>query len=47
VRELQITGTGADVRSVDLQLRDGDRSLMLVQPLAANTTTGSPATPAK
>lgn len=48
VRELQITGTGADVRSVDLQLRDGDRSLMLVQPLAAaNTTTGTPAAPAK
>ncbi len=38
VRELQITGGGADVRSIDLQLRDGDRSLMLVQPLAAPST---------
>ena len=33
VRELQIAGQGADVRSVALWLSGGDRSLMSVQPL--------------
>ncbi len=32
VRELQIAGQNADVRSVALWLHNGDRSLMLVQP---------------
>jgi hypothetical protein len=43
VRELQIAGTAGDVRSIDLQLRDGDRSLMLVQPLAAAASPAAPA----
>jgi len=33
VRSLQIAGSGADLRSVDLQLAGGDRSLMLIEPL--------------
>lgn len=35
VQQLAIAGHGADVRSIDLQLAGGDRSLMLVEPLAA------------
>ena len=33
VQQLEIVGTGADVRSIDLRLAGGDRSLMLVEPL--------------
>lgn len=40
VRGLQIAGAGADLRSVELQLAGGDRSLMLIEPLA------TPAAPA-
>ncbi len=39
VRQIEIAGTRSDVRSVDLQLTGGDRSLMLVTPLAAPATT--------
>lgn len=35
VEQLQIAGLGADVRSIDLRLAGGDRSLMLVQPLTS------------
>ncbi len=35
VQQLEIAGFGADVRSIDLRLAGGDRSLMLVEPLAA------------
>ena len=34
VSQLQIAGSGADLRSVDLQLAGGDRSLMLITPEA-------------
>lgn len=34
VRRLQIVGTGADLRSVELTLANNDRSLMLIEPLA-------------
>jgi len=35
VRQLEIAGQGADLRSIDLRLAGGDRSLMLVEPLNA------------
>lgn len=35
VQQLEIAGYGADVRSIDLRLAGGDRSLMLVTPLVA------------
>ncbi len=35
VREMQITGVQADVRSVGLWMSNGDRSLMLIEPLPA------------
>lgn len=35
LRELQIAGTGAEVRSVALWMSDGDRSLMTIGPLQA------------
>ena len=34
VRQLEIAGTGSEVRSVDLLLTGGDRSLMLISPIA-------------
>lgn len=34
VRLLEIAGTGADVRSVEMRLASGDHSLMLVEPLS-------------
>lgn len=34
VQQLEIAGLGADVRSLDLRLAGGDRSLMLVEPVA-------------
>lgn len=34
VRSLQIVGTGADLRTVELQLAGNDRSLMTIEPLA-------------
>lgn len=34
VQQLEIAGLNADVRSIDLRLAGGDRSLMLVEPLA-------------
>lgn len=37
VRQLEIAGQNADVRSIELQLMGGDRSLMLVQPLTPTT----------
>ena len=36
VQQLEIAGTGADMRSIELRLAGGDRSLMLVEPLAAS-----------
>ena len=44
VQQLEIAGLGPDVRSIDLRLVGGDRSLMLVEPLAA---AAAPAAPAK
>lgn len=35
VQQLEIAGSGADVRSIDLLLVGGDRSLMLIEPMAA------------
>jgi hypothetical protein len=35
VRGLQIAGSGADLRSVDLQMTGGDRALMLIEPVDA------------
>jgi hypothetical protein len=46
VQQLEIAGLGPDVRSVDLRLVGGDRSLMLVEPLAAPAP-AAPAAPAK
>ncbi len=34
VQQLEIAGLGADIRSLDLRLAGGDRSLMLVEPVA-------------
>ena len=34
VRQLQLAGAGADLRSVDLQLAGNERSLMLIEPQA-------------
>ncbi len=36
VRQVQMAGTGPDLRSVELQLTGGDRSVMSIEPLAAN-----------
>jgi len=38
VRELKISGLVSDVRSVELWLAGGDRSLMLVDPLVPSVT---------
>lgn len=35
VREVELVGQGADLRSILLQLANGDRSLMLLEPLTA------------
>ncbi len=35
VRQVHLVGTGADLRSVEVQLANGDRSLMLIEPMAA------------
>jgi hypothetical protein len=46
VRQLQLAGSGADLRSVELQLGGGDRSLMLIEPVtptAAGAVTAAPA----
>ncbi|MDO9073189.1 MAG: LolA-related protein [Rubrivivax sp.] len=48
VRQIEIAGTRSDVRSVELQLTGGDRSLMLVTPLLTPPATPPatlPATP--
>lgn len=48
VRELQIAGQNADVRSVALWMAGGDRSLMVVQPatpLSAHALSGLPRVP--
>ncbi|MEO6280417.1 LolA-related protein [Roseateles sp.] len=45
VQQLEIAGLGADVRSLELRLVGGDRSLMLVEPVADGLTP-TPATPA-
>lgn len=37
VQQLEIAGIGADMRSIELRLVGGDRSLMLVEPLATGT----------
>lgn len=37
VQQLEIAGLGHDVRSIDLRLVGGDRSLMLVEPMAAKS----------
>jgi hypothetical protein len=38
VQQLEIAGLGSDVRSLDLRLVGGDRSLMLVEPVAEGVT---------
>ncbi len=43
VRELKIAGVGGDLRSVELSLAGGDRSLMSITPLPG-TPAGAPAT---
>jgi outer membrane lipoprotein-sorting protein len=45
IRTLEIGGDQADVRSIDLRLPSGDRSLMLVEPLVPTRTT-APTPPA-
>lgn len=45
VQQLEIAGLGADVRSLDLRLTGGDRSLMLVEPMAEGVAS-APATSA-
>ncbi|MFO1270630.1 MAG: LolA-related protein [Rubrivivax sp.] len=35
VSDIEIVGSGADVRSIDLRLAGGDRALMLIEPLPA------------
>ena len=49
VQQLEMAGTGAEVRSIDLRLVGGDRSLMLIDAPAAATpaAAGTPATPAQ
>ena len=42
VQQLEIAGTGSEVHSTDLRLVGGDRSLMLITPLAAATATPAP-----
>lgn len=37
VRQITIAGAGPDLRSVDIQMGQGDRSLMLIEPLAAKS----------
>ena len=46
VQQLEIAGLGSEVRSVDLRLVGGDRSLMLIEPLAgpASGLASSPST---
>jgi len=46
VQQLEIAGLGHDVRSVDLRLVGGDRSLMLVEPLVAKSPPNTTAAPA-
>lgn len=41
VREIQIVGQRSDVRSIELDLAGGDRSLMLVEPMAAPAASGA------
>jgi hypothetical protein len=48
VRLLQIVGTGADLRTVELTMAGNDRSLMIIEPVTASQAraTGGPAMPA-
>ena len=39
VRQLRIDGQRADVRVVELQLADGDRSVMSIEPVAEKSRT--------
>jgi len=43
VRQLEIAGQGPDVRSIEMRLTGGDRSLMLVEPLTPVTPVTPPA----
>jgi hypothetical protein len=42
VRQLRIDGMQADVRVVELQLADGDRSVTTIEPLPPTARTGAP-----
>jgi len=42
VRQLRIDGMHADVRLVELQLADGDRSVMTIEPVAPRARTATP-----
>ena len=42
VREIKIAGLAGDVRSVELWLAGGDRSLMLIEPLVAAPLVAAP-----
>ena len=44
VQQLEIAGSGPDVRSIDLLLVGGDRSLMLIEPMATATNKPQAAT---
>jgi hypothetical protein len=38
VRQIELVGQAADLRSIELQLTGGDRSLMLMEPLQVPAT---------
>ncbi|MFG6412866.1 LolA-related protein [Roseateles sp. DC23W] len=46
VQQLEIAGLGADVRTLDLRLAGGDRSLMMVEPVAPGAASPTSATSA-
>ena len=41
VQQIEIVGQGADLRSIELRLSGGDRSLMLIEPLVVTTPSAS------
>ena len=47
VRALALAGAGADLRSVEVQMAGGDRSLMAIEPLAARSMIEPLAAPSK
>ncbi|WP_326538360.1 LolA-related protein [Pseudorhodoferax sp.] len=43
VQQIELAGLSADVRSIELRLAGGDRSLMLIEPLVESAAAGAPA----